>query len=370
MRVLIERLEQAPNLKDELHHLSQVFGFTKAALSMQWLLERVAQPGEDFSPDQFDIDAMLLSDKLFEAFLSEPFDAPVETAMSAPAVVAEEPAELASHDQPELLPEPEVQTEPAELLPEVQPEFISDPEPQMEPEPPVAVAEEPAEVLPEIQPEIISEPEPQMEPAPPVDVVEEPTELLTENQPEIVPELEPETQPENLPEAEPQTEPVPPVLVAEEPTDLPAEVQPEMFSKPEPQTPPPPAVVESPALADILDQNLLLGFQRFTEIVSKIGTKTPSERKSVFAVLAMIARGSTEVARAHGKKEILEFFLSVLKFIRYVDSSGLAQDERVAEVMREVGERLSKALTERSNGAAMLESINQILQDPEALLKH
>lgn len=126
---------------------------------------------------------------------------------------------------------------------------------------------------------------------------------------------------------------------------------------------------EPPALSELLDQNLLLGFQRFTEIVSKLGEKSPSERKSVFAVLAMIAKSSTEMARAQGKKEILEFFQSVIKFIQYVDSSGSAQDSRVAEIMRDVGERLSMALVERSNGAALLQSINQILQDPEHSLK-
>ena len=126
---------------------------------------------------------------------------------------------------------------------------------------------------------------------------------------------------------------------------------------------------EPPALTELLDQNLLLGFQRFTEIVSKLGEKSPSERKSVFAVLAMIAKSSTEMARAQGKKEILEFFQSVIKFIQYVDSSGSAQDSRVAEIMRNVGDQLSKALVERSNGAALLQSINQILQDPEHSLK-
>ena len=83
----------------------------------------------------------------------------------------------------------------------------------------------------------------------------------------------------------------------------------------------------------------------------------------------MIAKSSTEVARAQGKKEILEFFQSVIKFIQFVDSTGSAEDSRVAEIMRDVGEHLSKALIERSNGAALLQSINQLLQDAEHSLK-
>ena len=269
MTRLTERLEQAQNLREELHSLRRVNGFTKAALSMEWLMERVARSGEDFSPDQFDVDATLLSDRLFEAFLSEPFDAPAE----APAPAG----------------------------------------------PPVAAATEASAI------DDLPEPAPAALPA-------EPTPALADEIPEIpAPQIEPEAVPE-----------------------------------PEPLPPP---VVEPPALTELLDQNLLLGFQRFTEIVSKLGEKSPSERKSVFAVLAMIAKSSMEVARAQGKKEILEFFQSVIKFIKYVDSSGSAQDSRVAEVMRDVGERLSKALVERSNGAALLQSINQILQDPEHSLK-
>jgi hypothetical protein len=278
MLQLTEKFEQAPVLKDEIRRLRNVNGFTKAALSMMWVMERVESSGEDFSPDQFDADAMILSDKLFEAFLSEPFDAPAEipagsssetpleaTSDVVPLPIVEEP----QHDQSELVP----------------------------------LAEIPIE-----------------SPAP------------TESQ--SASQLESQSQPE-----------------------------------PESAAPPPPPVEEAPALTDLLDQNLLLGFQRFTEIVSKLGEKTPAERKSVFAVLAMIAKSSADVARAQGKKDILDFFQSVIRFITYVDTSGSAQDSRVAEIMRDVGERLSKALKERSNGAALLQSINQILQNPEGSLK-
>ncbi len=292
MRQLTEKLEQAPALEDEIVRLRNVNGFTKAALSMQWIMERVEKSGEDFSPDQFDIDATTLNDKLFEAFLSEPFDAPTDAAVAAPLE--------ASNDSIE---------EPAAEAIAAEPEHV-------EPDPaPASESSMDTYVEPQAQPE--SQPEP-----------------LTGLQPQL----------ESHPESQPQPEP-------------------------EPATPPPPLVEEAPALTDLLDQNLLLGFQRFTEIVSKLGEKTPSERKSVFAVLAMIAKSSTDVARAQGKKDVLDFFQSVIKFITYVDTSGSTQNSRVAEIMREVGERLSKALKERSNGPALLQSINQILQNPESSLK-
>lgn len=296
MQQLTEKLEQAPVLKDEIVRLRNVNGFTKAALSMQWIMERVEKSGEDFSPDQFDIDATTLNDKLFEAFLSEPFDAPTDAGAAVPVEVS-----------------PDSSTEPAA-------EAISAEPAQVEPEPaPASEQSMGATVEPQPQPQ--SQPEPQPEP-------------LAELQPQL------ESQAASLPQPEP-----------------------------EPTPPPPPPVEEAPALTDLLDQNLLLGFQRFTEIVSKLGEKTPAERKSVFAVLAMIAKSSTDVARAQGKKDVLDFFQSVIKFITYVDTSGSAQSSRVAEIMREVGERLSKALKERSNGPALLQSINQILQNPESSLK-
>ncbi|MGA9407704.1 MAG: hypothetical protein WBW71_11280 [Bacteroidota bacterium] len=266
LRHLVERLEQAANLKEELDRLQHVRGFIKVAFSMEWVMERVTQSEEDFSPDQFDADATLLSDKLFEAFLSEPFDAPSEPS------VPPGPSDATSIDPPA--------------------EFVASPS---------------------------GEPEPVLPP------------------------------------------------VAVDSTELSSQAQPEVITGPDAQALPTPE--ETPGLSDLLDQNLLLGFQRFTEIVSRIGDKDPSERKSVFDMLAMFAKSSTEVARAQGKKEVFEFFQSVIKFIQYVDSSGLDQDSRVADVMHDVGERLSKALVEPSNGAAMLLGIQQILEDAESLIK-
>ena len=260
LRHLVERLEQAANLKEELDRLQHVSGFMKVALSMEWVMERVMRSQEDFSPDQFDADATLLSDKLFEAFLSEPFDAPSEPPVSPGASDATSTA------------------------------------------------------------------------APPAESVVSPSE---------------------------GTEPaLTPGAVAVDSTEL-SQDQPEVITRPE----------ETPGLSNLLDQNLLLGVQRFTEIVLKIGGKEASERKNVFEMLAMFAKSSTEVARAQGKKEVLEFFQSVIKFIQYIDSSGLDQDSRVVEVMHDVGERLSKALVEPSNGAAALVGIQQILQDSENFLK-
>ncbi len=241
---VLEKFEQAPSLRDEILRLQSVEGFVKAALTIQWILERVEHSNEEFSTEQLDADASLLNDKFFEAFLSEPYGT----------------------------------TEPMQ-----------------------------AEKLP----------------------------------------AETEPQPRSAAPSPPQLSETPPVAVQE--------------------TKPAPAL--SPALTDILDQNLLLAFQRFADIVSKMVEKTPSERKSIFAVLGMISKSSVEVARQQNKKEVLEFFQSVIKFITAIDAAGTTQDARVAEMMRDVGERLNAALKEKSNGVELLKNINGILQNPDVMLK-
>ena len=102
--------------------------------------------GGDFSPEQFEIDATLLSDKLFEAFLSEPFDAPVESsvppgisaaAVSEPSVESVIPQTVEEEQHTELSVASAAET--AELpMPEAQPESI----PELEPEPPATPPEE------------------------------------------------------------------------------------------------------------------------------------------------------------------------------------------------------------------------------------
>ena len=73
---LLQVLEQAPSLTDEVKRLANVQGFTKCALAMEWLLERSKDGGEEFSLEQFESDILLLNEKLFEAFLNQPFDMP------------------------------------------------------------------------------------------------------------------------------------------------------------------------------------------------------------------------------------------------------------------------------------------------------
>ena len=106
---------------------------------MEWVMERVTQSEEDFSPDQFDADATLLSDKLFEAFLSEPFDAPSEPSVPpgpSDATSIDPPAEFVASPSGEPEPVlPPVAVDSTELSSQAQPEVITGPDAQALPTP-------------------------------------------------------------------------------------------------------------------------------------------------------------------------------------------------------------------------------------------
>lgn len=73
---LLHRFESTPSIGREVNALLGVQGFGKCALAMEWLLERTKRSNDYFAPEQFESDVLLLNEKLFEAFLNQPFDMP------------------------------------------------------------------------------------------------------------------------------------------------------------------------------------------------------------------------------------------------------------------------------------------------------
>ncbi len=73
---LLDKFERADSVEQEVQTLLQVQGFGKCALAMEWLLERTKRSDDNFVPEQFESDTLLLNEKLFEAFLNQPFDMP------------------------------------------------------------------------------------------------------------------------------------------------------------------------------------------------------------------------------------------------------------------------------------------------------
>lgn len=76
LQKLVNQFEQTPSVVAEIQALMSVHGFAKVALVMEWLSERMRRPDEDFTPEQFESDVLLLNEKIFEAFLNQPFDMP------------------------------------------------------------------------------------------------------------------------------------------------------------------------------------------------------------------------------------------------------------------------------------------------------
>lgn len=76
LKRLVEQFELTPSVAAEIQTLMGVHGFSKVAMVMEWLTERIRRPEEDFSPEQFESDVLLLNEKIFEAFLNQPFDMP------------------------------------------------------------------------------------------------------------------------------------------------------------------------------------------------------------------------------------------------------------------------------------------------------
>ncbi|MFZ4620930.1 MAG: hypothetical protein ACOYNS_10240 [Bacteroidota bacterium] len=73
---LLNRFETTGSFSREVDSLLGVQGFGKCALAMEWLLERTKRSNDYFAPEQFESDVLLLNEKLFEAFLNQPFDMP------------------------------------------------------------------------------------------------------------------------------------------------------------------------------------------------------------------------------------------------------------------------------------------------------
>lgn len=73
---LVTKFSKSTSPELEVAALFDVQGFSKCALAMEWLLKKTKSSNNSFSPEQFESDILLLNEKLFEAFLNQPFDMP------------------------------------------------------------------------------------------------------------------------------------------------------------------------------------------------------------------------------------------------------------------------------------------------------
>ena len=124
----------------------------------------------------------------------------------------------------------------------------------------------------------------------------------------------------------------------------------------------------SPSLKNILDQNMVLGVQRFAESAISLSEKAPIERGISISVLKMISKSSVDMARAHNKIGVAEFFLSVIAFIEYSEKAGIAKDDKTSEVLHDIGDRITIALNDTANGMKHLDNIKKYLVHPKDIL--
>ena len=115
---LVEKLESAPSLVQEVERLQKVAGFAKCALAMQWLMEKTRHANAEISPEQFESDVLMMNEKLFEAFLNQPFDMPnfaSQTSSDAPPRQIQKDIQLSDDEfllVGESSPQPDIRTEP------------------------------------------------------------------------------------------------------------------------------------------------------------------------------------------------------------------------------------------------------------------
>lgn len=73
---LVVKLDQTESLFKEIQKVKLISGFAKCALSIEWLYKRVQTLDKEQTPEQFESDVLFLNEKIFEAFLNQPFESP------------------------------------------------------------------------------------------------------------------------------------------------------------------------------------------------------------------------------------------------------------------------------------------------------
>ncbi|MBW7888172.1 MAG: hypothetical protein H3C35_07415 [Bacteroidetes bacterium] len=73
---LVVKMDQSDSLIEEIQKIKLVNGFAKCALSIEWLFKRIESEKSEPTPEQFESDVLFLNEKIFEAFLNQPFEAP------------------------------------------------------------------------------------------------------------------------------------------------------------------------------------------------------------------------------------------------------------------------------------------------------
>jgi len=322
---LVAKFDAAHDVSTEVQRLMQVQGFGKCALAMEWLLERTRRSNDYYSPEQFESDVLLLNEKLFEAFLNQPFDMP----------------DFSHSFEAPVRPIQHIQLSDDEFMGT---NFQT-------------AADLPADTM-TTQEHDAAKPfaEPTWDTA---------SELYTGNA------VEPET---------PYTEPVQPEhAVPSEPFDpfgspfsaasdrLESALRDAASEDPAAQ---PSVSNDTPSLRESMTPDLFESTERVAQTAVEFLDKQPGDRPVAMAVFRVTVRAAMESAKDSSNVIAQDVFASLLKLISYTDEQGKIKSEPFAHAIRDAGDRLQIALREPAGGIALLKNLTAYLADPKELLSH
>lgn len=308
---LVEKFEMSDSLEQEVRTLLKVQGFGKCALAMEWLLERTKRSDDNFIPEQFESDILLLNEKLFEAFLNQPFDMPDYSRTTfTPSRSTHQDFQISDDEFVAAqgnYDSPSEQNSFQSLEDTTQQENINSP-----------FSNEFSESY-NTTSESIETSNSQLDDA-----------FLTTAHDEIPSSFESAL--------------ISPQLNEISPSD------------------------STPSLTEAFDSDLFESSQRVAQSAIEFFDKMPGERPISMAVLRVSARSASESAKATSNLIAVDFYDALLRLISYADEQGKIRSDIFAEVVRDIGDRLNIALQEKSGGLTLLKNITKFISDPKDLL--
>ncbi|MCK9408659.1 MAG: hypothetical protein M0R68_05950 [Bacteroidetes bacterium] len=322
---LVNKFESADTVTGEVNTLMSVQGFGKCALAMEWLLERTQRSNDYFSPEQFESDVLLLNEKLFEAFLNQPFDMPdFSRTFEAPV----RPIQNIHLSDDEFI----GTSYPAH---HAQSSLDSLQEQTEEPEPAQSFIE-PTWDTSSSENSSIQTPMEQSEELP-----------VTFDEPAA-----------SVPSWETQSEFVDPLESA---------LRASSAEHSGTATGGGQAADSSPSLKDSMTPDLFEASERVAQTAVEFLDKSSSDRPVAMAVFRVTVRAASESAKSSANLIAQDLFEALLKLIAYTDEQGKIKTDTFAHIIRDAGDRLTIALSEPSGGITLLKNLTNYIKDPKEL---
>lgn len=329
---LVAKFDAAYDVTSEVHTLMQVQGFGKCALAMEWLLERTRRSNDFHSPEQFESDVLLLNEKLFEAFLNQPFDMPdFSHSFEAPV-------------------------RPIQHIQQSDDEFIGSNFQAGTDDAHTSGEQDTAQPFAE----------------PSWDTASALYTGTAVDQRTETPAFDESTASESHPyDAIPSTPSSAPIFSYDSPLADAADPFESALrdAAGEQQGQPSAGNAPAPSLRDSMTPDLFEATERVAQTASEFIEKQTTDRPVAMAVFRVTVRAAMESAKTSSNIIAQDVFFALLKLISYTDEQGKIKSEPFALAIRDIGDRLQIALREPSNGIVQLKNLTDYLSDPKELLQ-